>query len=80
MLLLKAYNAINKYDFVCLSKAYLDCSILSDHVSLDLEGFNLVHTDHPNNVKQDGVCSYCKESLPVRVINLLYLKRRYSYN
>ena len=28
-----------------------DSSILSDHVSLDLEGYKLVQADHPNNVK-----------------------------
>ena len=35
--LLKAYNAIYQYDVICLSKTYLDSSILSDHVSLELE-------------------------------------------
>ena len=63
MLLLKAYayNAIYKYDFICLSETFLDSSILSDHVSLELEGFKLARS---------CVCIYCKESLPVRVINL----------
>ena len=53
--LLKAYNAIYKYNFICLSETYLDSSILSDQVSLDLEGYKLVHTDHPNNVKLNKV-------------------------
>ena len=56
MLLLKAYNATYKHDFICLSETYLDSSIPSDHVSLELEGYKLVRADHPNNVKQDGVC------------------------
>ena len=74
MLLLKAYNAIYKYDFICLSETYLDSSIPSDHVSLELEGYNLVRAEQPNNVKRGGVCIYYKESLPVRVINLPYLQ------
>ena len=41
MLLLKAYNAIYKHDFLCLSETYLDSSIPSDHVSLELEGYKL---------------------------------------
>ena len=41
MLLLKAYNAIYKHDFICLSETYLDSSIPSDHVSLELEGYKL---------------------------------------
>ena len=70
MLLLKAYNAIYKYDFICLSETYLDSSIPSDYVSLDLVGYKLVRADHPNNVKRGGVCFYYKQSLPVRAINL----------
>ena len=56
MLLLKACNTIYKYDVICLSEIYLDSSIPSDYVSLDLEGYNLVCADHPNNVKRSGVC------------------------
>ena len=74
MLLLKAYNAIYKYDFICLSETYLDSSIPLDNVSLELESYKLVRADHPNNVKRRGVCNYYKESLPVRVINLPYLQ------
>ena len=70
MLLLKAYNAMCKYNFICLSETYLDYSIPSDHVSVDLEGYKQVRRDHPNNVKRGAVCIYYKESLPVRVINL----------
>ena len=74
MLLLKAYNAIYKYDFLFLSETFFDSSIPPDHVSLELEGCKLVRADHPNNVKRGSVCIYYKESLPVRVINLPYLQ------
>ena len=57
-----------------LSETYLDSSIPSDHVSLELKGYKLVRTDHPNNVKRGGVCIYYEESLPVRVINLSWLQ------
>ena len=50
---------------LCLSETFLDSSILSDHVSLELEGYKLV---------RGGVCIYYKESLPVRVINLPYVQ------
>ena len=74
MLPLKAYNAIHKYDFICLSQTYLGSSIPSDHVSLELEGYKLVCAYHPNNVKENGVCIYNKGSLPVRLINLPFLE------
>ena len=57
-----------------MSETYLDSSITSDHVCLDLEGYQLVRADHPNNVKRGGICIYYRESLPVRVINLPYLQ------
>ena len=77
MLLLKAYNAIYKYDSICLSETCLNSSILSNHVSLELEGYKLVRADHPNNVRRGGVWIYYKESLPVRVINFIF-KKHYS--
>ena len=43
---LKSYNAIYKYNFVYLFET---SSILSDHISLNLEGYNLIRTDYPNN-------------------------------
>ena len=46
-------------------------TILNDN-SLQIEGYNLVRADHPNNVKRGGVCIYFRESLPV--ITIPYLK------
>ena len=33
--------------------------------STDIEGYNLVHADHPDNIKRGGVRIYYKESLSV---------------
>ena len=65
---LKAYISTYKYDFICLSETYLDSSIPDDVINI--EGYNLVRADHPDDIKRGGVCIYYKESLPVRVINL----------
>ena len=70
---LKAHNSIYKHDFNCLSETYLDSSTALDN-SLQIEGYNLVRADHPNDVKRGGVCIYYRESLPVRVISIPYLK------
>ena len=61
-----------KHDFLCLSETYLD-SFTPDGL-LEIDGYNLVRTDHPNNIKGDGVCICYKEALPARVIGLPYLK------
>ena len=37
---------------------------------LEINGYNLVRADHPNDTKRGGVYIYRKESLPARVINL----------
>ena len=48
--------------------------ILEFLVTIDIEGYKLVRSDHPDNIKRGGVCIYYKESLPVRVINLPFFK------
>ena len=74
---LKAYNSIYKYDFICPLETYLDSSIRDSF--LNIEEYNLVCTDHPDNIKRGGVCIYYKESLPVRVYVYLILTKRYFY-
>ena len=48
-------------------------SLIPDNV-LEIEGYRLVRADHPNNIKRGGICIYYKESLPVRVISIPYIK------
>ena len=69
---MKAYISMYKHDFICLSETYLDSS--TPDGLLEIDGYNLVRADHSNNIKRVGVCIYYKETLPVRVISLLYLK------
>ena len=69
---MKAYISMCKHYFMCLSETFLDSST-PDNL-LEIDGYILVRADHPNNIKRGGVCIYYKESLPVRVISLPYLK------
>ena len=69
---LKAYISTYTHDFICLSETYLDSSTPSNII--DIEGYKLVRSDHPDNIRRGGVCIYYKESLPVRVINLPFFK------
>ena len=61
-----------KHNFIWSSETWLDSSTLDD--LLEIDGYNLVLTDYPNNIKRGGVCIYYKESLPVWVTSLPYLK------
>ena len=65
---LKAYNSTYKYDYICLSERYLD-SCVPDSL-LNIEGYNLVHVNHADNINRGEVCIYYQESIPVRVISL----------
>ena len=60
--LLKAYVAIHKFDIICLSETYLDSSIPTNNDNLDIDGYNLLRSDHSSNTKRGGVCIYYKKS------------------
>ena len=70
MSLLQAYNAINRFDIICLSETYLDNSYHTDDDQLAFPGYNLIRADNPNNIKRGGVCIYYRETLRVKIINL----------
>ena len=73
---LKAYISKYKHAFICLSETYLNSPISNS--LLEIDGYNLICSDHPNDIKRGGVCIYFKEILPVRVTGpqiLLILKK-----
>ena len=70
---MEAYNSIHNYDFICISKTYLDSTTNLDDKDLAIEGYNIIRTDYPNNLKKGGVCIYYKESLAVKLINVNFL-------
>ena len=69
-----AYVSINKTDIICLSKTYLDSSIPSDDDNLELPGYNLICADNPTKTKRGGVCIYYHNSLPLKEIEIQFLK------
>ena len=67
---MQAYNAINRFDIICLSETYLDNSYHTDDDQLTFPGYNLIRADNPNNIKRGGVCIYYRDSIPVKIIKL----------
>ena len=67
---MKAYISMYKHGFICLSETYLDSS--TPDGQLETDRYNLVRETIPIISKE--ICIYYKESLPARVIILLYLK------
>ena len=74
LFLLKAYISVHKFDIICLSETYLDSTVPLDDVNLVISGYNFIRSDHPSNTKRGGVCLYYKNYLPLRVLNISYLK------
>ena len=68
--LLKSFNALHNYDFICLSESFLSPSVSSTLDSLNTDDYNIVRSDHPSGSKKGGVCCYFKESLPIRMLKI----------
>ena len=67
--LLKAYNAAYNYDIICLGETYLNSSHLHSDQRINIQGYQLLRADHPDNTNRGGVSLYYKENLPLRIRN-----------
>ena len=63
--LLQAVATTHEHDIICLSKTFLDSSFNSLDDRINIEGYNLLIADHPNDNKRGGVCMSFKEHLPI---------------
>ena len=61
--LLQAYITQHKYDVICLTETYLNSSIPSDDNWITIDGYNLIRSDHPSDLRKGGVCIYYKEHI-----------------
>ena len=71
--LLQAFNSVYKYDIICIGETFLNFSYSNDDPSLYLSGYNMIRSDHPNNIKRGGVCIYFKDTLPLKILNISQL-------
>ena len=62
-----------KFDIICLSEPYLNSSNSPDDETLEISGYDLVHSDHPLNSKRGGVYIYYRNCLLLRIISVNYL-------
>ena len=67
---MKSANALHNYDFICLSETFLSPSVSSTLDSLNIDGYNIVWSDHPSGSERGGVCCYFKESLSIRILKV----------
>ena len=60
-----------------MSESYLDSSV--DVKNLDLPGYYLIRSGHSSNAEWGSVCTYSKNCLPLRVIDISYLLERIDF-
>ena len=61
----QAMTSTHEYDIICLPETFLDTSFNSIDDRINIERYNLLRADHPNNSKRGGVCMFSKEHLPI---------------
>ena len=62
--LLEAFNTVHDFDIICLGETFLNSENSNDNPRLKLQGYAMVRSDHPQNLKRGGVCILYKEHLP----------------
>ena len=68
------YIIQRNYHIICLTETFLDCSILSDDNKITIDGYDLIRSDDPSDLKKGGICFYYKEHTPLMLrddINIL---------
>ena len=70
---LKPYNSVGRFDYLCVSKTFLNSSFESNEKDLMMESCYLIWSDHPDNTKRAGARIYFKEPSAVRVVNITSL-------
>ena len=68
---LEAYNSFYKLDFICISETFFDSSVQEGKKNIQLDGYNLLRTNHLSNSKRGGVCIFYIETLGVRIVKSL---------
>ena len=63
---LESFVEMHKFDIICISETFLNNTYEDNH--LNLNGYSLLHADHPSNAKRGGVCIYYKENLPLELM------------
>ena len=55
-------------------RSILPPSVPLHNVNLEIQGYELVRSDHPSQRKRGGVCIYFRNFLPLKILNIHYLQ------
>ena len=62
--LIQGYITERNIDVICLSETYLNSSLNKKDDKLNIEGYNLIRSDHRHGLKKGGICVYYEEYVP----------------
>ena len=62
-----------------MSDTYLDPSVPLHNVNFEIQGYELVQSDHTSQYKMGGVCIYFTNSLLLKILNIHYLQESISF-
>ena len=57
--------ATHECDIIFLSETFLDSLFNSLDDQINIERYNILRADHPNDNNRGGACMYFKEHLPI---------------
>ena len=57
---------MQNYDIICLSETFLNSSVPTGSSDLQINGYNLILSDHPSNVRTGGFAIYYDSQLPLK--------------
>ena len=77
-------NSISAHNFakvqhLYLSETCLNSSFPFDDGNLKIPGYIMIRADHPANSKRGGVCMYCKNCLPLKVLDIRFLHESIAF-
>ena len=72
--LLKGWNTLHKYDFICISETCFDSPVKSEDDNLRINGYELIRMGQPLNIKRGGACMYYKKLLVAKMVNISHLQ------
>ena len=55
-------------------ETYLDLSVPSHEVNMEIQGYELVQSDHPSQHKRGDVWIYLRNPLQLKILNIHYLQ------
>ena len=76
----KAYLVVQRFDIECFSGTYLNSSFPFYDEIFYIPGYVIARGNCPVKSKREGLCIYCKNCLPWKVLNIKFLHEHIAFD